>query len=82
MSNNIARCEYCNYVLVDPFFPLDMRGYYEDTCPTGKCLQFRCARCHGVWSCNGPADCMACCGVTGWPRFVIWLKKKIKRRGK
>lgn len=80
MSQQPIKCEHCGYVLVDPFFPVHMRGYYEDTCPSGECLQFCCARCHGVWSTHGPANCPSCSGLTRWVRFCIWLENKIKRK--
>lgn len=84
--SNLIRCVHCNYVLVDSFFPTDMRGYYDDMCSSGLCLQFCCARCHGVWSTNGPTNCPSCSGVSRWGTFCIWfdgwtdkLWRKIKR---
>lgn len=76
----LVKCSYCNYVLMDPLDPLEKRGFYDDTCPAGQCLQYCCARCHGVWSTNGPTDCPSCSGVSRWVRFCIWFENKIKRK--
>lgn len=64
--------------------PLDDRQGHENIaevpCPTGLCMELRCAFCGDVWASEGPVDCASCGSFVRSPVENLSHRQRLMRR--